>query len=428
MRFPGHLGKPDIAGLRVREKKSAARHLTITRSLQENASVESVKNNNSAMQITESTVVACVGHIYQAAYDPTSWPEAIESLRALFNGSKACLVRTGPERGPGDLIAPNNDPAFQDRYLVEFADGPNIVESAITRAPVGTAYSDLRVIGEKVLRASRLWNEWMAPQDMYGGLTCKLVASARSSWFFDVQRGRRQAGFDAAELELLNTISPHLCRAVEIGRHMGIARLVTSNLSHLPFAVLAVDAHLNVLAQNEATEQLLSDGRSGLLLKRGTLAMSDGTSQSRLRRLVAECCAARSGALPPVGGDFLVVPGSKVNDPATLAVSVAPTMSRDWPGLALDPCAIVMVRRISRQMPADFAGAIARLFDLTPQEARIATGLAEGRPLKDIAEQARIRMSTARTHLLQVFSKTGTSQQSQLVAMLKNVQVTSPRP
>ncbi len=379
------------------------------------------------MQMTESTVVACVGNIYQAAYDPTSWPEAIETLRALFNGSKACLVRTGPKRGPGDLIAPNNDPAFQDRYLVEFAEGPNIVESTITRAPVGTAYSDLHVIGRNTLRASRLWNEWMAPQDMYGGLTCKLVASPQSAWFFDVQRGRSQAGFDAAELELLNMISPHLRRAVEIGRQTGLARLVPSNLSHVPFAVLAVDAQLNVLAHNEAAETLLSDGQSGLVLKRGALAILDDARNSRLRRLVAECCTARSGALPPPGGDLLVMTGSKVNEPATLAISVAPPMSRDISGL-LEPCAMVIVRRISQPMPADFAGTIIRLFDLTPQEARIATGLAEGRPLKEIAEQARIRMSTARTHLLQVFSKTGTSQQSQLVAMLKNVQVTLPRP
>lgn len=380
------------------------------------------------MQVTESSVVACVGKIYQAGYDPASWPEAIESLRALFNGSKACLVRTGPDRGPGDLIAPSNDPAYQDRYLVEFADGPNIVENALTRAPVGSAYSDLAVIGRDALRASRLWNEWMAPQDMYGGLTCKLVASEQSAWFFDVQRGRNQANFDAADLDLLKTISPHLCRAVDIGRQIGIARLVASSLSHLPFAVLAVDPHLRVLAQNETTEQLLSDDRSGLFLKSGTLTTSDGRSDSRLRRLVAECCAVRPGTLTPPGGDLLVPAGPGLDDAPTLAVSVTPPMDRDPPGIAPEPCAMVIVRRISQQMPANFARSIARLFDLTPQEARIATSLAEGRQLKEIADEAGIRMSTARTHLLQVFSKTGTRKQSQLVVMLKNVQATLPHP
>ena len=386
-----------------------------------------MNENGSAMHVPESSVIACVGSLYQAAYDPASWPDAIESMRSLFGGSKACLVRMGPERRPGDLIAPNNDPAFQDRYIAEFASEPNIVESAIARAPVGSAYSDLDFIGQGTLRASRLWNEWMAPQDMYGGLTCKLTASQQSSWFFDVQRGRNQAAFDAADLELLNTIAPHLRRAVEIGRQAGIAQLVSLSLSHLPFAVLAVDAQLRVLARNEAAEQILSDQDSGLFLRRSSLAMSDLKSNAELRRLVAECCAAQPGALPGLGGDLLMTPGSKINDPTTLAISVGPSISRDIPAIALEPCAVVIVRRISQEMPAGFAKTISRFFDLTPQEARVATGLAGGRPLKEIADRAGIQMSTARSHLVRVFYKTGTSQQSQLVAMLKNVQTSLPR-
>ena len=376
------------------------------------------------MHVPESSVIACVGSLYQAAHDPASWPDAIEQLRTLFNGSKACLVRMGPERRPGDLIAPNNDPAFQDRYIAEFADEPNIVESALARASVGSAYSDLGFIGQETLRASRLWNEWMAPQDMYGGLTCKLAASQQSSWFFDVQRGRNQAAFDAAELELLKTISPHLARAVEIGRQAGIAQLVSASL---PFAVLAVDAQLRVLARNEAAEQILSDQEGGLFLRRGLLAASDGRSEARLRQLVVDCCAVQSGALPGPGGDLLIAPGSQVNDPATLAVSVAPSMARDIPAIALEPCAVVIVRRIVQDMPAGFAETISGFFDLTPQEARVAAGLAGGHALKEIADRIGIRMSTARSHLIRVFYKTGTSQQSELVAMLKNVQVTLPR-
>ncbi|MBW7974077.1 helix-turn-helix transcriptional regulator [Bradyrhizobium sp. BR 10289] len=379
------------------------------------------------MQVQESSVVACVGSLYQAAYDPVSWPDAIESLRELFNGSKACLVRTGPERGPGDLIAPNNDPAFQDRYIAEFAGEPNIVESAIARAPVGTAYSDLDFIGRETLRTSRLWNEWMAPQDMYGGLTCKLITSRQSSWFFDVQRGRNQTAFDAAELELLNMVSPHLARAVEIGRQAGLAKLVSSSLSHLPFAVLAVDAQLRVLARNEAAEQILSDQDAGLFLRRGVLMTADPRYDARLRQLVAESCAARANALPGLGGDLLIAPGPEVNDPATLAISIGPSMGHDIPSIALEPCAVVIVRRISQDMPSGFAETIARLFDLTPQEARVAANLAGGHPLKETADRIGIRMSTARSHLIRVFYKTGTSQQSQLVAMLKNVQATLPR-
>ncbi|CCD89254.1 putative transcriptional regulatory protein, luxR family [Bradyrhizobium sp. ORS 285] len=378
------------------------------------------------MHVTESSVIACVGNIYQAAHDPTLWSQAVESLRTLFDGSKACLVRIGPERGPDDLIAPSNDPAFQERYIAEFADEPNIIEHAVARAEVGTAYSDVSFIGRETLRASRLWNDWMAPQDMYGGLTCKLAAAGASTWFFDVQRGRNQTPFDAADLELLGTIAPHLTRALEMSRQARIAQLVSTSLSQLPFALMAVDAGLRILARNEAAEQILSERDSGLSERRSVLVTPDLQSTARLQRLVAESCASARG-LPGVGGDLLIVPARQAGDTGALAISVGPATGLDSPTIALEPCAILIARKVSQQLPAGFGEAIARFFELTPQEARVAAAIAAGQSLKQAAELIGIRVSTARTHLARIFDKTGTSQQSQLVALLRSVQVTLPR-
>lgn len=63
-----------------------------------------------------------------------------------------------------------------------------------------------------------------------------------------------------------------------------------------------------------------------------------------------------------------------------------------------------------------------RLFDLTPAEAKLASALASGGTLKDAAAIQEIRLSTARSYLENIFRKTGTRQQSQLVALLKSAQ------
>lgn len=60
------------------------------------------------------------------------------------------------------------------------------------------------------------------------------------------------------------------------------------------------------------------------------------------------------------------------------------------------------------------------LFDLAPAEARLAAALAAGQSLKQAAAGAEIMVSTARSYLEAIFRKTGTSQQSQLVALLKS--------
>ncbi|RWO21697.1 MAG: hypothetical protein E5Y16_29510 [Mesorhizobium sp.] len=65
---------------------------------------------------------------------------------------------------------------------------------------------------------------------------------------------------------------------------------------------------------------------------------------------------------------------------------------------------------------------LAGLFDLTPSEARLAAVLSQGRPLKDAASDLKITVKTGRTYLERIFAKIGTSQQSQLVALLKSTE------
>jgi DNA-binding CsgD family transcriptional regulator/PAS domain-containing protein len=60
------------------------------------------------------------------------------------------------------------------------------------------------------------------------------------------------------------------------------------------------------------------------------------------------------------------------------------------------------------------------LFDLTPSEVKLATALAKGLSLTAAAAEAGLKVSTVRTYLNRIFRKTGTNQQSQLVALLKS--------
>jgi DNA-binding CsgD family transcriptional regulator len=57
-------------------------------------------------------------------------------------------------------------------------------------------------------------------------------------------------------------------------------------------------------------------------------------------------------------------------------------------------------------------------FDLTPAEARVASHLAAGRNLKEIARHLGVQTNTVRTHLNNVLAKTGTHRQSDLVRVL----------
>jgi DNA-binding CsgD family transcriptional regulator len=62
-----------------------------------------------------------------------------------------------------------------------------------------------------------------------------------------------------------------------------------------------------------------------------------------------------------------------------------------------------------------------RLYNLTPAEARLAQALARGDSLEQVAQVLNVKMTTARTQLAAIFSKTRTSRQARLVAILSRL-------
>ena len=74
---------------------------------------------------------------------------------------------------------------------------------------------------------------------------------------------------------------------------------------------------------------------------------------------------------------------------------------------------------------ADAADSVAATFDLTPAEIRTLERLLGGRSPAEIAGDLRVALPTVRTHLSNIFAKTGTARQLDLILLA--VQLTTPR-
>lgn len=118
-------------------------------------------------------------------------------------------------------------------------------------------------------------------------------------------------------------------------------------------------------------------------------------------------------------------------EPHELLRQLAPHLVRAWRlGAASRPGAAMALGVDARSLPgaddargADLAGLpdTARLraeFGLTKAEARLALRLAQGSSLASAAQAFDVKLTTIRSQLQQIFAKTGTSRQSELVAML----------
>ena len=90
-------------------------------------------------------------------------------------------------------------------------------------------------------------------------------------------------------------------------------------------------------------------------------------------------------------------------------------------GLPVGRAVAIVVQDLAARISPRLEAQIRALFGLTASEAVLAAALASGQTLKQAADERAVSMATARTHLAQVFRKTGTSQQSQLVALLRGI-------
>ena len=127
---------------------------------------------------------------------------------------------------------------------------------------------------------------------------------------------------------------------------------------------------------------------------------ADQGAAARDRHGASRCAASSAGAgigVPLVDKNMAPPPPMSCRWPA--AIGPAPAIDRQT-------AAAVFVTPTGAASPADF-GTVARIFSLTPAEARLLQHLASGASLTEAASALGITEATARTHRNHIFTKTG---------------------
>ena len=151
----------------------------------------------------------------------------------------------------------------------------------------------------------------------------------------------------------------------------------------------------------------------GIRVHRGILEALDTKANQTLKTLISGSAAAANGNSSHSGGG-ISVPRLRSGHP--LHVVVMPLRGTD-----LKPehhaCATVFLYDESTERVVQ-GTILSQLFGLTGAEAALVTRLVQGEELKDAAEQLGITYETARSYMKQIFLKTDTSRQSELVGLI----------
>ncbi|QKC94542.1 helix-turn-helix transcriptional regulator [Mesorhizobium sp. NZP2298] len=350
--------------------------------------------------------------IYEAAFVPDLWPDVLEGINAAstsVGGAVFLFADEQPVRG-------RTVPLLQD-LLSEFLVGDTLqFSTAVSRMCAVQPASFVDV--ESFLTAEEIENDPVRKRLRALGIgahTCTAIPMPSGELaIFVFQRRLGEGNYDRSGFDVLDNLRPAMARASLVAARLGLEKargtVAAMTAIGLPAAVLSSSGR--VLTANPLLEAMSS---VFLPVALGGMAIGDADANRLFQQAIV---AARSEVEPPVRS--IPIPAAAGRQPLILHLLPLRRAAHEiFSGADI----LVAATALSASSTVPSPSLLAGLFDLTPAEARLAASLSQGKILVDAAANSNITVKTARTYLERIFAKTGTGQQSQLVALLKSAEL-----
>jgi DNA-binding CsgD family transcriptional regulator/PAS domain-containing protein len=363
--------------------------------------------------VTQDQLLRLIGHIYDAALEPARWKDFVDDLAGICSGTAA--ITTQYSLGTEARISASSglDPSFARSYESYYCSTRPWARD-VDRMITGEIFTPGMRLGQGEYERSEYFSDWLRPQGIYHLSSCLVERQGQGTTFLTLSRSRRAGEFTTAEFLFTRELVPHLQRALQMHRRLfAVTRqrdLLAHGLGGLGIGAILVDVDARIGYANPIAESFLRRGDS-LIARQGRLRAVTQAATHLLHRMIRGAALTGASLTQASGG---VVALSRANGSFFHALVCPFPMSKCESLGQLMPCALVFIGDASRNVilrPAD----LQKLYGLTRAEAELMSALASGQTLDEYARRARIRHTTAKTHLRHIFTKTGWHRQSDIV-------------
>jgi DNA-binding CsgD family transcriptional regulator len=293
----------------------------------------------------------------------------------------------------------------------------------ILQQPPGTWTHCHEVVSEEEVATHPFYQEFLIPHDRRYMSGTRLVDTPEATVILATLTSSVQGPLTRQQVAFLDRLLPHLQRACRIGlQHFvySTQALVGHMLvNKLRQPVILMTPTAEVMHANEAAQALLRRTPAVQVVD-GRLRMPQ-PYQSDLLRQVAELEQSLKSSQPADGG--LREPVSQFRS-LQLRDDAGEGRGLLYAFFSVRPV-VMLIFYHPCSAPAIDSSLLYAVFGLTPAEARIASLLAEGRSLKEIAEQQGTQHETVRKQLRSIYQKTATNRQPDLVRLLLHLPQTA---
>ena len=363
-------------------------------------------------------LLTLVGQMYDAALDPSLWPDVLARVGDFCDASQAALVAENAEDPRETVFYSSIDaPDWVARYVESY-----MLVNPMRLAMVASAEAgDIILTGDfmtpQEYGSTPFAKGWLAEKNLVDVAVAVLEKSATCITVLSAVRGAEQGFADETVRRKLALLAPHAHRAVKIGQLLERKTLeagtLADTLDTLSAAVVLVDAFGTILHANTQAGKVLYDDN----ITRNTptrLTLHDRAAATALAQAIAS--AARSDA---VSSDNGVVIAVTARDGGRHIATVMPLLAGRRKPIAsmYRAVAAVCLKPATFELPAA-ASTLGAHYGLTRRELTILVAAVELGGIADVAAALGIAEATVRSHLKAIYQKTGATRQADLVKLV----------
>lgn len=358
--------------------------------------------------------------IHAAGLNAQLWPDALEAIMHCVGGNAATLEAY--DRQTSALtdfhsfgLAQPNEIAYFDQY---FASNPRIPFLINGRA--GGVLTDYMVMDEQAMNGNEFYADFLVPTGFRYFIGGTMNVSVSQSALFSVQRSMKQGHVDAAEVDLMQVLLPHVRQAFEVTERLGEAAETVQSLivafEMLADGVALVRSDGTILHANKALQSIFRQGDGLGIAQNGTLEISEPAVRRKYEKAIASSCRIRNGEIR--NKDKAEFPVPRPSEAPAYIVFVSPVFRRASKGQ--QAVAIIFVRD-PLQRNRSGIDILRETYGFTDAEAHVAQALQSAIPLGDYAMSQGISINTVYSHLRSIKDKTHCRRQGELVRMLNGI-------
>lgn len=349
--------------------------------------------------------------IYAALVDEGAWGDFLRELATCTPNGQSTLFFHDEFSAAGSISLSHGVDREFERLYPQYAP-KNLWMQNLHKRPIGLGVRSEFMVPFAEVKKSEYYNDLLRSFGIESGIGITLQRSGSLNFLLSVIGARQPDADEQRAADMLTRLAPHLTRVFKIygqAQERSSLLAIGQALAAHETGVMRVGPGRKIQWLNDAARALVGSGDGLHRDAADRLRLADETLDAALGQMV------ELGV--PQDARSRTLTGTIRRSGAALRVTLAGSGQSLVERYFAGPTVTVLLSEEQHggMLPADL---VAATFNLTTREAEVTMALVAGHSLQAIAATLNISYETTRAHLKQVFAKTGTRRQAELLARL----------